>query len=491
MDAQPKRLTPEQDAILEHVHDTKDNVMVEAHAGCGKTSTLEAMEKVLPKNQKLYLVFNTKNATEAAAKMSPLTEVRTMNSIGHRIWGATQRRNLVVQNGREGRPHKVRQILRDMIDAAPKPAQGAMWDCFAQIVDGVNRAKTFGYVPSDICSGPLNGNSLLTQSQFHATLDEAPDDLTADLIDAVLTRSINTAFWGQIDHADQIYMPALFKASVPRYSTVLVDEYQDLSPVDHVLVRKLIRDGVRHIGVGDTFQNIYGFRGASARGMEEAVGTYNMTTLPLTVSFRCPEEIVKHVHWRVPAFKAIKSGGSVHVPNSLDHDDIPDGATVICRNNAPLFALAIRFFTHGRAVTIAGSDIGPRIIGTMRKLGPETLTRAQAVGAIGEWLTERLEAESKSAPEIADCMRVFCEHGSNLGEAIRYAEHLLKAEGKVLLTTGHKAKGLEWDHVFHLDPWLVRKGDTDEQNKNLDYVISTRSANRLVEIDSEKIVWPA
>lgn len=89
---------------------------------------------------------------------------------------------------------------------------------------------------------------------------------------------------------------------------------------------------------------------------------------------------------------------------------------------------------------------------------------------------------------MAACMRVFAGQGKDLGQAIAYADHLFKQQGQLYLSTIHKAKGLEWDTVYHLDPWMVRKNPT-EQDKNLDYVASTRSANRLIEIESECITW--
>lgn len=52
--------------------------------------------------------------------------------------------------------------------------------------------------------------------------------------------------------------------------------------------------------------------------------------------------------------------------------------------------------------------------------------------------------------------------------------------------TGHKAKGLEFDTVYHLNPYLI--GD-DEQELNLRYVIQTRAANAYYEINSDNIRW--
>ena len=87
---------------------------------------------------------------------------------------------------------------------------------------------------------------------------------------------------------------------------------------------------------------------------------------------------------------------------------------------------------------------------------------------------------------MADCMKVFASHGSTLGTAIAYAEHLFAQKGTIRLMTGHKAKGLEFETVYFLDPWLCRE---DEQDLNLRYVIQTRSLNNLYEINSGAIKW--
>jgi DNA helicase II / ATP-dependent DNA helicase PcrA len=469
--------TDEQLDILNAAESTTDNLMISALAGCGKTSTLEAIESVLPRGPVLYLVFNRKNADEAAKRMLSTTTVRTFNSIGHRIWAQSQSKNLKVD------PKKSGAILKSIIDDAPKAHRDAIWSVFSEVTSGVGLAKSLGYVPAGVYP---NAKRLITQNHFYNMLDEVPDDLTADLIDTVLTRSIKAAYDGVIDYNDQVYMPALFGGIFPKYPTVLVDEYQDLSPVNHTLLERLAKG--RLIGVGDPFQNIYGFRGAKAGGMKDAAAAYRCTELPLSISFRCPSEIVRNVHWRVPHFRWLTEGGSVETPQSLHPDHIPDECTVICRNNTPLFRFAMQCLAHGRSISLAGSDIGPRLVGIMRKLGDESLPKVSVLSAIEDWLEAKLEKESKTAEDTAGCMRVFAEHGATLGQAIAYAEHLFKQTGRMHLTTGHKAKGLEWSTVFFLDPWLVRKHPT-EQDKNLDYVISTRSRNRLIEIDSETIEW--
>jgi superfamily I DNA/RNA helicase len=83
-------------------------------------------------------------------------------------------------------------------------------------------------------------------------------------------------------------------------------------------------------------------------------------------------------------------------------------------------------------------------------------------------------------------MKVFATFGATLGQAVSYAEHMFAQQGTIRLLTGHKAKGLEWDTVYHLDPWLI--GD-EEQELNLRYVITTRSKDKLFEVNSKDIRW--
>jgi|SRR6266436_1797966 len=469
--------TDEQDAIVDAAKASRSNLMISALAGTGKTSTLELLERAVPRGPILYLCFNKKNADEAAKRMLSTTTVRTFNSIGHRIWAASQSRNLSLDS------RKSNNILRGIIDNAPKDYKETLWSVYHDVLAGVSLAKALGYIPPKAYP---NAKRLISRPVFHRSLDEIPDDLTADLIDTVLQRSIKQSYEGLIDYNDQIYMPALFGGAYPQFPLVLVDEYQDLSPVNHALLRKLVRG--RLIGVGDPWQNIYGFRGASARGIEEAKETYTCEGLPLSISFRCPSAIVRNVHWHVPHFKWFTEGGNVDKPSKINVHDIADDSTIICRNNAPILAVAFRLLAAGRSISIAGSDIGPRLIGIMKKLGPETLRRDGVLASIKEWEADRLEKESKTASDMAACMRIFALQGKDLTGAMAYAKHIFDQRGRILLTTGHKAKGLEWENVIHLDPWLVRK-EPSSQNKNLDYVISTRSSDRLTEIDSEMIEW--
>ncbi|NIR62157.1 MAG: ATP-dependent helicase, partial [Gammaproteobacteria bacterium] len=76
-----------------------------------------------------------------------------------------------------------------------------------------------------------------------------------------------------VDFADQAELAATLAASFPevgaaerdRFAVVLLDEYQDTSHAQLVLLRELFGAGHPVTAVGDPCQSIYGWRGASSQ----------------------------------------------------------------------------------------------------------------------------------------------------------------------------------------------------------------------------------
>jgi hypothetical protein len=179
----------------------------------------------------------------------------------------------------------------------------------------------------------------------------------------------------------------------------------------------------------------------------------------------------------------------------LDISTISDGAAIICRNNAPLFACALRLIRAGKGVRLVGSDIGPSLVKALKKLGPESMSRSETLNAID--LYESTQASKTRSPgSFADkcsCLRIFAEQGETLAAGIAYAEYLFSSSGSIQLLSGHKAKGLEWDTVYHLDPWRIpskyaTSEEDFEQELNVRYVIETRVKRELYLINLENLV---
>ena len=486
--------TEEQVAIIEAAKRTKDNLLISALAGAAKTSTLVMVaENVLTPT--FCGAFNKKIADEMGKRLPGHVMSLTMNSIGHRTWGAAVGKRLVVNTD------KVYTGLKEYVDGLRPAGRKEVNENFAAILRGVRLAKSAGYIPEKARS---MGNPIVDEGEFQASLyrqvDCELDEAFLAALDHVLNRGIAESYSGLIDFDDQIYMSTLFGGNYPKFPLVMIDEAQDLSPLNHLTVSKLV--GQRLIAVGDPNQAIYGFRGAHTSSMSVMKEQFSMTELPLSVSFRCPQAVVRHAQTRVPHMRwpewAVE--GKVERLAEWTAAEIPDQSAIICRNNAPLFACAMRLLRAGRGVHIVGNDVGAGLVKLMKKLAPETVSQEAFTAKIDQWQQEELRktrnSRHASINDRAECLRVFAEFGEDSKEAILYAEHLFNTAGPIQMMTGHKAKGLEFDVVYHLNRFLVpskwakaaaENGDSTqlEQEYNLRYVIETRAKRELYFIDLE------
>lgn len=490
--------TPEQEAIVAFAKTRKESLLINALAGSSKTTTLVMAAHEMPLQPTLCLAFNKKIALEFGQRMPPHITCATLNSIGHRAWGAHVGHRLVVETD------KTYNALTALISNLRKEEREVVGEAFSSILRAIRSAKSSGYVPGKFST---LGAGLVSEDEFRdavtASADVEPDDLFWSLVDEVLCQGIAEGFQGKIDFDDQVYLSTLFSKNYPKYPVTLVDEAQDLSALNHRTLELMF--GGRLIAVGDRHQSVYGFRGAHAHSMAEMQKQFSMDELSLSISFRCPKAVVREVNHYVPAMCwpdwAIE--GKVESLREWSPDTPPDGSVVICRNNAPLFKVAMAFIRAGRGVKMAKSDIGAGLVKLLKKMGKPETKRNEVVLAIERWREEQVAKASRSrvAPihDRADCLLVFSEHGETLKEAIAFAEHLFSASGPVLFMTGHGSKGLEFKNVFFLDSFLIPSkwaraqaelGDKAAltQELNLQYVVRTRTQENLFYVNSEDLV---
>lgn len=480
--------TPEQIKILEAVKNTRDNLLIQAHAGAAKTGTLVRIAETVRGVPILSIAFNKRIATEMEERLPSHCSARTLNSIGHRSWAEYTGKRLTVDT------NKIGDILRG-ISKSPSE-QDELSDIFGDVCRLASRAKLVGYIPE----GRYEEGIRLCDKQtlFDMFADDEYPDIAWAYLDEIILESIRQSFEGRIDYDDQLYMPTLFRAGFPRFPLTLVDEAQDLSPLNHYMIERLVQNR-RVIAVGDKFQSIYAFRGALSDSMDMLRTRFNMREMNLTVSFRCPKKIVERARLRAPLMQYAPNAIDGEVIE-LDHDDVfwsprlfKSGAAVICRNNAPLFALGLKLIANGIPVTVRGMEISKRLIKILRELGDLSMGQEELLGHLFNWRRAKLAEGKLKEGTIEDryeCLCVFARATETLGQAIAHAERLFASEGRIELLSGHKSKGLEWDEVFHLDPWRIPSkyareagGEALSQEMNLDYVITTRAKRKLTLIN--------
>jgi DNA helicase II / ATP-dependent DNA helicase PcrA len=474
--------TPEQEAIVEAARLRSESLMIAAYAGCSKTTTLGLISKALPQTTGLALAFNVKAKKELEKKLSPNFTILTLNGLGHRAWKNTIGRT----------PRVDKNKLASIVTATLKDKRASQDDWIA-VRELTSLAMHRGIIPSGMGNG-LTPDEDHTWFALAESRELDADDRLITWARACLKESIKQSFNGVVSYDDQVYMPAVFSCLSPKFPLVMVDEAQDLSPVNHVQVKKAASE--RLIVVGDPAQAIYQFRGASERSMEQIrMLRDEWVDLGLTVTFRCPIAVVERQRRRVPDYKADVGNVQGRV---IDHrrrqwsSSVLKGrgqTAILCRNNAPLLALAMKLFQQQIPCTVLGSDIGRSLIRLSKKLLAYDLMRSDdCIRAIINWSETQ---ETQYAADRADCLIAVLEHEdvNNAGELRKALARMFEdKEYIVILSTGHKAKGLEWDTVIHLDPWRIpsRYATTEDQlqqERNLRYVIETRTKNILVLAD--------
>ena len=77
-----------------------------------------------------------------------------------------------------------------------------------------------------------------------------------------------------------------------RFSHILIDEFQDINPVQYETVKLLLKPPYNIFAVGDDDQAIYGFRGSKPACIQQFVKEYQAKQLLLHINYRSYEEIV-------------------------------------------------------------------------------------------------------------------------------------------------------------------------------------------------------
>lgn len=473
--------TDEQLAAVEEAKSRSNNFQLRALAGAAKTSTLVLMAEALPSTSILCLAFNKKIAVEMAERLPTNCESMTLNSLGHRAWGQFLGQRLRLEKS------KNYQLIKAEVEKLSGAEAEEASENFANYVRWLGVAKTLGWIPDKTHSAATH---ICSNDEFFSSLDEDPGALGERILLRAHKAGLDLALDGVIDFDDQVMMPALWPVSFPNYPLVMVDEAQDLSPLNHMTLRKLARK--RLIAVGDPCQAIYGFRGADGDSMDNLQQMFDMNILPLTISFRCPKAVVREAHWRAPEMRSPEWAveGEVKHLGPWSMDDIPSDAVVLCRNNAPIFAMAIQFFAHGRAVEIVGNDVGKLVIKALQSLSKrkDNPTQAEVFDRIEMWEANKLQKsrDKRKVRDLAACLRVFARNGETLSQIIAQAEHIMRSTGNIKMMTGHKSKGLEFPNVFILDRDLCRINKEDSQDRNILYVMQTRAQVNLTYIESEQ-----
>jgi DNA helicase-2/ATP-dependent DNA helicase PcrA len=493
-----------QEDIFKFVRSGKGSAVIEAVAGSGKTTTIVEAAKLLPRTgSAAFLAFNKAIATELKKKLPTNVKAMTLNAMGFTTWGKHIGRYPNVDG------QKVRNLVRQLM-AEPKQRQIG-----AAVVKLVALAKSIGLVPAAMTH---EGYTTLTHDNEAAWLgliDRYDIDLEEKFTEEaimwarnVLCEDIRNA-QGIIDFDDQLYMPIIAGARFWKNDFLFVDEAQDVNLVQRSMLKAALRPGGRLIAVGDSCQAIYGFRGADSDSIGNIKREFGAVELPLTISYRCPKLVVAEAHRFVSHIQASETAkdGVVQQLERFYASTFTQQDGILCRNTGPLIQLAYKLISARVPCHVMGREIGQGLISLIKKMNAFSVTelssRLQAYldQETVKFLAKGQEDKADALADKVGTIEVFIQNmgiADTIQDLIHSIDSLFSDDAdKDILTlcTVHKAKGLEWERVFILDPDLMpsryaRQDWQKDQERNLQYVAVTRSRSELYYINSDDYLDP-
>lgn len=487
-------LTPEQQTLSEAIQ-ARQPTSGRACAGTGKTTTAVSGLRNT-QGRTLALAFNKNAATELAQRLesNPSVECRTLNSLGHRMLSKSLGHNKLKLEA-----NKLRELMKAHFPTVE-------FEQSISIQRIARSARIAGIVPTEI-----NGLKALvddTASNWEALCEDNPQAEHLEIARELLCLSIREAQQNAIiDFDDQIYLSALNPNNVTGYDLVVVDEAQDLNPLQHKMLSKFYRTPL--VIIGDPRQSIYGFRGATTNSMQNLEAKFSLQVLPLTLNFRCATEIINYAQQWCPEIRAgLSEAGSVESLDNYELHDLPPTSAVLSRCNAPLLRLAFSLIKAGRWPKFLGRDIGKSLASTLRLITKKkTLYQPALSGAIHDWFLQQItiaqergqDQKVESLEDRRECLFAVLEqsaatHSDDLEKTLKsFAEQ----EGRgITLSSSHRAKGLEWPQVFWLDQQTNtrfaeralknNKPEDYQQEQNIMYVTATRAKQQLFLINTKR-----
>lgn len=467
-----------QEAIFDFIQNGTGNCVIDAVAGSGKTSTIVKALKMIPSDKKvIFVAFNKSIVNELISRVPKNVEVKTMHSFG---FGAVRYNMGNVQMKED----KIMDTIKQLYPT---------W----QIDESVAEGYMFR-VRSLVDLARLNlVNSI--DELYEVAEHHGIELLNSEVEKAWIVLGVTRNFKKIIDMTDMIYLPAYFKMKCKTYDWVFVDECQDLNKCQQEMLKLMIKpNGGRFVAVGDPRQAIYGFAGADAESFKSLVAFPKTISLPLSVNYRCPKAVIDLAKAIVPQIEAHDGAPEGIVDYKGKWKDIADGDYVLCRNVRPLVKLCMELLIDGKKAQVRGRDIGANLINMLQRTKQKHIDKAieRLYFDVDKMISKSI-ARGKDENEVRNstAVRTMKDKIEAIeilaGDLVLVSDVISKIDALfsdstsgIVLSTVHKAKGLEANTVHILNPELMpsrwaKKDWEREQESNLIYVAYTRAKQKL------------
>mgnify|MGYP000939526905 FL=1 len=297
-----------------------------------------------------------------------------------------------------------------------------------------------------------------------------------------------------MDFTDMLYYATQYvhREDFKQYNVVMLDECQDISPLQFEVVKMCKTPRGRLIAVGDEKQSIYSFMGSNLDSLQAIKNAPNTVTLPLSMTYRCAQDIVAEACKVFPDGIVAAPGAVKGFVGDGTFKDAQEGDFILCRNNAPLVDAFITLLRQGKKCTILGKEFGDELVSLI-----DSVEDVWGLEQVLENMISKLQKKGVKSPtkceaydklnEKVNVLLSLYEYFGDL-ETVRsriYDIFVENASRGITLSTIHKSKGLEADRIFFLQPELLpSKYATTElalyAEKCLQFVAITRARKSLI-----------
>ena len=494
--------SPYQEKIFDFIVHGNGNAVISAKAGSGKTSTcVTAIKLIKPKNKVMFLAFNKSIAEELSQKLKdyPNVEVRTSHSLGFAII----RKN--VEGEVELDEFKYRRYIKSNISE------------LTTIDVTLTKNQLYNYIES-ICAlvdfARFNLAQTVEEVKSLAVKYDVP--IFFDECDVV----IKVLEWGKtelnsIDYADMVWLPVELSMNARAFQKdfIFIDECQDQSLMSIELFLKCFKRGTRFIAVGDEDQCINTFCGSSEEAFQYMKDYPKTSQFDLPICYRCPKTVVELAKTLVPDIECREDAPKGDIIEKCWTSSLRSGDMVLCRSKAPLLKVYTKLLRKGIQCHIKGQDIGTNLKKLIEEVDIEELnTNLKSDGVFVRLYDNLFEIRNKlmeskgldyqdatltnyitNMYDMIKALTVLAENYTTKTELLSHIDEIFdETREGVILSTIHKAKGLEADNVYILcnssmPSSLAKKEWEKNAEQNLIYVAYTRAKNKLGFISEDEI----
>lgn len=430
-----KQATEEQSKVVERFR-SGESFKVLAFAGTGKTTTLKMISETSSSRKGLYLAFNKRLADEAKTKFPKNVQCATFHSFAFRNsprWLTDKLKRPRVLPSHVSDKLGLKQI--ELTNGSEKFSMTANQQS-SLILKAVN----------DYCD--YSGANITYKNVLGVMPQHIPENLHADIAD-YLTKYVHQLwceFLSQngtfaINHNIYFKEWCLSKPKL-NFDYLLIDEAQDLSATQFKTI--IEQDHCQAVYVGDSHQQIYEWRNA----------INSMQNLPLksehlTQSFRFGESIaaVSNIILNGALNEMRPIRGNKLIDSKVYNDkNIQKSNGILCRTNAVAFAKFVELSANNIPAKIAfETNTILKFTQDAKKLKANIPVDSGDLMGFQSWFHLIEYIEQSGDANLKTMVKIIDEYGPEQIESL--INKSANIQSNILITTAHKAKGLEFDRV--------------------------------------------